>query len=114
MTIEARRTATMPPLLEQRIERLLALLCRPVHQIRQALAGDRVGALEQSAQLGVDDVGHARRDGAAEAGHAVVGLDLHKHRTRALKQFIGLTPAQILDRSRDVQLSFLYKTAPLR
>jgi AraC-like DNA-binding protein len=36
------------------------------------------------------------------------------HLTRALKQFIGLTPAQILDRSQDVQLSFLYKTAPIR
>jgi AraC-like DNA-binding protein len=36
------------------------------------------------------------------------------HLTRALKHFIGLTPAQIMDRSRDVQLSFLYKTAPIR
>ena len=36
------------------------------------------------------------------------------HLTRALKHFIGLTPAQIMDRSKDVQLSFLYKTAPLR
>ena len=36
------------------------------------------------------------------------------HLTRALKQLIGLTPAQIMDRSRDVQLSFLYKTAPIR
>jgi methylphosphotriester-DNA--protein-cysteine methyltransferase len=36
------------------------------------------------------------------------------HLTRALKYFIGQTPAQILDRSKDVQLSFLYKTAPLR
>jgi methylphosphotriester-DNA--protein-cysteine methyltransferase len=35
------------------------------------------------------------------------------HLTRALKQLIGLTPAQIMDRSRDVQLSFLYKTAPI-
>jgi AraC-like DNA-binding protein len=36
------------------------------------------------------------------------------HLTRALKHFIGLTPAQLLDRSNDVQLSFLYKTAPNR
>jgi AraC-like DNA-binding protein len=36
------------------------------------------------------------------------------HLTRALKHFIGLTPAQIMDRSRDVQLSFLYKTTSLR
>ncbi|HEU4635471.1 MAG TPA: AraC family transcriptional regulator [Edaphobacter sp.] len=36
------------------------------------------------------------------------------HLTRALKHFIGLTPAQLMDRSRDVQLSFLYKTAPTR
>jgi len=35
------------------------------------------------------------------------------HLTRALKHFIGLTPAQIMDRSRSLQLSFLYKTAPL-
>jgi methylphosphotriester-DNA--protein-cysteine methyltransferase len=36
------------------------------------------------------------------------------HLTRALKHLIGLTPAQILDRSSDVQVSFLYKTAPIR
>ena len=36
------------------------------------------------------------------------------HLTRALKHFIGLTPAQLIDRSRDVQLSFLYKTTPMR
>jgi AraC-like DNA-binding protein len=36
------------------------------------------------------------------------------HLTRALKRFIGLTPAQLMDRGRDVQLSFLYKTAPTR
>jgi helix-turn-helix protein len=36
------------------------------------------------------------------------------HLTRALRYFIGLTPAQIMDRSRDVQLSFLYKTTPIR
>jgi AraC-like DNA-binding protein len=35
------------------------------------------------------------------------------HLTRALKHFIGQTPAQIMDRSRSQQLSFLYKTAPL-
>jgi hypothetical protein len=32
------------------------------------------------------------------------------HLTRSMKYYIGQTPAQILDRSRDVQLSFLYKT----
>ena len=36
------------------------------------------------------------------------------HLTRALKHFIGQTPAQLMDRSRDVQLSFLYKTTSLR
>ena len=36
------------------------------------------------------------------------------HLTRALRYFMGQTPAQILDRSRSQQLSFLYKTAPLR
>ena len=36
------------------------------------------------------------------------------HLTRSLKHYIGQTPAQIMDRSRSQQLSFLYKTAPLR
>jgi AraC-like DNA-binding protein len=36
------------------------------------------------------------------------------HLTRSLKYYIGQTPAQIMDRSRSEQLSFLYKTAPLR
>jgi AraC-like DNA-binding protein len=36
------------------------------------------------------------------------------HLTRSLKYYIGQTPAQILDRSRTQQLSFLYKTEPLR
>jgi AraC-like DNA-binding protein len=36
------------------------------------------------------------------------------HLTRSLKYYIGQTPAQIMDRSRSQQLSFLYKTAPLR
>jgi AraC-like DNA-binding protein len=35
------------------------------------------------------------------------------HLTRSLKYFIGQTPAQIMDRSRSEQLSFLYKTVPL-
>ncbi|HSB02354.1 MAG TPA: helix-turn-helix domain-containing protein [Anaerolineales bacterium] len=34
------------------------------------------------------------------------------HLTRALKHFIGLTPAQIIDKNRPEQLSFLYKTVP--
>ena len=36
------------------------------------------------------------------------------HLTRSLKYFIGQTPAQIMDRSRSEQLSFLYKTTPFR
>jgi AraC-like DNA-binding protein len=36
------------------------------------------------------------------------------HLTRSPKHFIGQTPAQIMDRSRSEQLSFLYKTAPFR
>lgn len=36
------------------------------------------------------------------------------HLTRSLKRFIGQTPTQIMDSSRSEQLSFLYKTAPLR
>jgi len=36
------------------------------------------------------------------------------HLTRSLKYYIGQTPAQIMDRSRSQQLSFLYKTAPRR
>jgi hypothetical protein len=35
------------------------------------------------------------------------------HLTRSLKYYIGQTPAQILDRSRSQQLSFLYKTTPV-
>jgi AraC-like DNA-binding protein len=34
------------------------------------------------------------------------------HLTRALKHFIGLTPAQIIDQSRSERLSLLYKTFP--
>ena len=34
------------------------------------------------------------------------------HLTRSLKYFIGQTPAQILQKSRPEQLSFLYKTMP--
>jgi AraC-like DNA-binding protein len=36
------------------------------------------------------------------------------HLTRSLKYFIGQTPAQIMDSSNSMQLSFLYKTAPFR
>jgi AraC-like DNA-binding protein len=36
------------------------------------------------------------------------------HLTRSLKHYIGQTPGQILDRGSSQQLSFLYKTAPLR
>jgi AraC-like DNA-binding protein len=36
------------------------------------------------------------------------------HLTRSLKYLIGQTPAQILDTSRSEQLSFLYKTTPIR
>ncbi len=35
------------------------------------------------------------------------------HLTRSLKHLVGLTPAQIMDKSRSERLSFLYKTAPL-
>ncbi len=34
------------------------------------------------------------------------------HLTRSLRRFIGLTPAQVMDKSRLQQLSFLYKTRP--
>ena len=34
------------------------------------------------------------------------------HLTRSLKQFIGQTPAQILQKSRPEQLPYLYKTTP--
>ncbi len=34
------------------------------------------------------------------------------HLTRSLKHFVGLTPAQIIDKSRPERLSFLYKTVP--
>lgn len=35
------------------------------------------------------------------------------HLTRSLKQYIGLTPAQIMDQGREERLSFLYNTDPL-
>lgn len=35
------------------------------------------------------------------------------HLTRSLKHFVGQTPAQILQKSRPEQMSFLYKTTPL-
>jgi len=34
------------------------------------------------------------------------------HLTRSLKHFVGLTPAQIIDKGRSERLSLLYKTAP--
>jgi len=34
------------------------------------------------------------------------------HLTRSLKHYVGLTPAQILDKGRSERLSLLYKTAP--
>ena len=34
------------------------------------------------------------------------------HLTRAMKYFVGLTPAQIIDQARSEKLSFLYKTKP--
>lgn len=34
------------------------------------------------------------------------------HLTRSLKHFVGLTPAQIIDKDRSTKLSFLYKTVP--
>jgi AraC-like DNA-binding protein len=36
------------------------------------------------------------------------------HLTRSLKQYVGLTPAQITDEHRSQPLSFLYKTQPFR
>ncbi len=35
------------------------------------------------------------------------------HLTRSLKHYIGQTPAQILQKSRPEQMSFLYKTTPI-
>ena len=35
------------------------------------------------------------------------------HLTRALKRYIGQTPAQIREQSRPEQMSFLYKTLPV-
>jgi AraC-like DNA-binding protein len=36
------------------------------------------------------------------------------HLTRSLRRFIGQTPAQLMDKNRSEQLSFLYNTAVLR
>ena len=51
-------------------------------------------------------------------GHSIVDVTYQAgyfdqpHLTHALKQFIGLTPAQVADKSRTERLSFLYKTDP--
>jgi hypothetical protein len=45
-----------------------------------------------------------------EAVHEAGYFD-QPHLTRALKHFIGLTPAQIMDQNRSERLSFLYKTS---
>lgn len=42
-----------------------------------------------------------------------VGYFDQSHLTRSLKHFVGQTPAQILQKSRPEQMSFLYKTTPL-
>lgn len=42
-----------------------------------------------------------------------VGYFDQPHLTRSLKNFIGMTPAQIVDANRSERLSFLYKTKPL-
>jgi methylphosphotriester-DNA--protein-cysteine methyltransferase len=48
-------------------------------------------------------------DSVEEAGY----FD-QSHLTRALKRLIGQTPAQLVGKKGSEQLSFLYKTAPLR
>jgi len=47
-----------------------------------------------------------------DAVHASGYFD-QPHLTRALRHYIGQSPAQITDERRSEQLSFLYKTAPL-
>jgi len=42
------------------------------------------------------------------------GYSDQPHLTRALRRFIGQTPAQIIGRNEPEQLSFLFKTAPAR
>src|SRR5262245_45865978 len=47
-----------------------------------------------------------------EATHAAGYFD-QPHLTRALRQYIGQSPAQLMDERRSGQLSYLYKTQPL-
>jgi AraC-like DNA-binding protein len=47
-----------------------------------------------------------------EVAHAAGYFD-QPHLTRALRYYIGQTPAQLMDERRSGQLSFLYKTQPL-
>ena len=42
-----------------------------------------------------------------------VGYFDQSHLTRSLKHYVGQTPAQILQKNRSEQMSFLYKTTPL-
>ena len=53
------------------------------------------------------------REGGAicDAVHRAGYFD-QSHLTRSMRHFIGRTPAQLLDRNRSDQLSFLYKTTP--
>jgi AraC-like DNA-binding protein len=55
------------------------------------------------------------RQGVAivEVAHAAGYFD-QPHLTRALRYYIGQTPAQLMDERRSGQLSYLYKTQPLR
>jgi methylphosphotriester-DNA--protein-cysteine methyltransferase len=46
-----------------------------------------------------------------DAAHQAGYFD-QPHLTRSIKQFIGHTPAELLDEDRSDQLSFLYKTQP--
>ncbi len=78
--------------------RTVGLTQKAVHQIERA----RYATVLLREGMSILDV-------AYEAGY----FD-QPHLTRSLKQFIGQTPAQIMQNNGPEQLSFLYKTKPLR
>ncbi len=76
----------------------------------------QVAGLTQSAARQIERARYATlllRQGASipDTVYAAGYFD-QPHLTRALKHFIGQTPAQIMGKSRPEQLSFLYKTMP--
>jgi hypothetical protein len=57
---------------------LAAVDLEAVHLVPEQLGGERVLAEDDRGELGEAQAGHVGPDGAGEAGHALVGADLHE------------------------------------